>query len=279
MDFDFTLLSDVLLYRSVKLRDNLLGEWYSFMPQNTFGYGSITGEFKSIKPLKLLNITKNSFYNHFRDKIIDSSKKDESFNINKMMILFPLGFSDTTIYRKFAKELGIPSVPETDLIIELDTQYYGNRSRCSVMELDLQLILLLKDIYPEYDGIISPIKLPDILKNGFQHSELCIFNRDNIRLIKEIPQVLQKGGNMLRPNSIKIVGAISIDNDIIREYVSSMKEYRKTFKPTTNTNVIEEQFPSQIYEYPVENTKNSESTPNKSTTNKKRRTRRKNIDS
>ena len=84
---------------------------------------------------------------------------------------------------------------------------------------------------------------------------------------------------MLRSDSIKIVGAISIDNDIIREYVSSMKEYRKTFKPTTNTNVIEEQFPSQIYEYPVENTKNSESTPNKSTTNKKRRTRRKNIDS
>jgi hypothetical protein len=84
---------------------------------------------------------------------------------------------------------------------------------------------------------------------------------------------------MLRPDSIKIVGAISLDNEFTRAYVSSMKEYRKTFKPITNTNVIEEQFPSQIYEYPVENTKNSESTPNKRTSNKKRRTRRKNIDS
>ena len=80
---------------------------------------------------------------------------------------------------------------------------------------------------------------------------------------------------MLRPDSIKIVGAISIDNDIIREYVSSMQEYRKIFKPITNTNIIEQQFPSQIYEYPVENTK---STPNKTTYNKKRRTRRKNTE-
>jgi hypothetical protein len=281
MDFDFKLLPDILLYRSVKTREHLLGEWYSFIPEDTFGYGSITGEFKCIKPIKLLDITKNSFYNHFRDKIIYYSKINKHIDENKMILLFPLGFSDTIIYRKFANEIGMSISPQTNLTLELDTQYFGNRSRCSIMEFDLQLILVLKDIYQEYDGIVSPIKLPNILNNGYQHSEMCIFNRDNIRLIKEIPRVLQGGGNMLRPDSIKIVGAISLDNEFTRAYVSSMKEFHKTFKPMTDTNIIEQRFPSQIYEYPVENNKNTETTKNipKTNTNKKRRTRRKNMES
>ncbi len=81
---------------------------------------------------------------------------------------------------------------------------------------------------------------------------------------------------MLRPDSIKILGAISLDNEFTRAYVSSMKEYRKTFKPITNTNVIEEQISSQIYEYPKNIIKPTNTVE---TSNKKRRTRRKNIDS
>ena len=86
---------------------------------------------------------------------------------------------------------------------------------------------------------------------------------------------------MLRQDSIKIVGAISLDNDIIREYVRSMQEYRKTFKLITDNNIIEERFPSQIYEYSVENNKNTETAKNipKTNSNKKRRTRRKNMES
>ena len=83
---------------------------------------------------------------------------------------------------------------------------------------------------------------------------------------------------MLRPDSIKIVGAISLDNEFIRAYVSSMKDFHRTFKLITDNNIIEERFPSQIYEYPVENTETAKNIP-KTNSNKKRRTRRKNMES
>ena len=241
MSFDFILTPDISLYRSVKLRDQLLGEWYCFIPEYTFGYGQITGEFKATKSLKLIDITKNSFYIEFRDKIIEYSKSNKLINDNKMLLLFPLGFTDFTVYTKFADQIHIPRVSTIDSVVELDTQYYGNRSRCSVLQLDLQLILVLKDIYSNYDGIISPVNLPNILINGHQHSEMCIFNKNNITLIKELPRIVQTGGDMDLTKGIPIVGAISIDNEFTREYTKSMKDFSKTFKLLSSDTIIEKQ--------------------------------------
>jgi hypothetical protein len=213
----------------------LLGEWYSFTPEDTFMYGPITGEFKSKKTLKLLDITKNTFYNDFRDNIIKYSKSNPRINMQKMILLFPLGFSDSTIYTKYADELKIPKASTINFNIELDTQYYGNRSRYSILQLDLELILVLKDIYPEYDGIISPIALPNTRMSGYQYSEMCIFNKDNINLIKELERI-QIGGNITPQEPVKMLGAISIDNKFTREYVSSMQEFHKTFRLMRNLN-------------------------------------------
>ena len=240
MSFDFILSYDVLLYRSTKIREHLLGQWYCFIPEHTFGYGPITGEFKTTKSLKLLDITKNSFYNDFKDKIIDCSKSNHLVNDNKMPLLFPLGFTDAIIYTKFADEIRFPRVSTIDLVLELDTQYYGNRSRCSILQLDLQLILVLKELYSDYDGIISPVNLPNILMNGRQHSEMCVFNKDNIILIKELPRVLQSGGGMKSSDDISIVGAISLDNEFTRDYTKAMKDFSKTFKPLSNYSIIEQ---------------------------------------
>jgi hypothetical protein len=38
---------------------------------------------------------------------------------------------------------------------------------------------------------------------------------------------------------IKMLGAISLDTEFTREYVSSMKEFHKTFKFLPNDNIIE----------------------------------------
>lgn len=238
MNFEFILNPDILLYRSVKTRENLLGEWYSFIPEDTYGYGPITGEFRSTKSLKLIDITKNSFYNDFRDNIIKYSKINPIINSRKKAILFPLGFPDYKVYTKIADELGITRELSIDLNIELDAQYYGNRSRCSIMEFDLELVSLLKEIYPTYDGIISPIKLPNTLMNGYQFSEMCVFNRDNIKLVKEFSRI-QTAGNMTPQEPIKMLGAISLDTQFTREYVSSMKEFHRTFKFLSNDNIIE----------------------------------------
>jgi len=230
MSFDYILFTETLVYRSVRSRDQLLGEWYCFTPEDTFGYGEITGEFKCIRPLKLLDITKNTFYNDVTDKITEYCKTSSYVRENKMSFLFPLGFPDFTLYKEFAKEeLKIEPADLVHKIIELETQYYGNRSRYSHIVLDLNLAILLKVIYPTYDGIVSPIRLPDRLRNGYQHSEICVFHKDIMELIKELPR--PQSGGMRSEGGIKILGALNFENDVIRELRESMKEFQHTLKP------------------------------------------------
>lgn len=248
MSFDFILRPDMQIYRSVKSRDNFLGEWYTFTPEESVLYGPITGEFKSKTPLRLLDITKDTFYNDVKYKVMEYAKTNEFVYINRMLLLFPLGFSDRILYIKYADSKNIARVPsaEVKIEIELDTQFYGNRSRHSILELDIYLIKLLKSIYPEYDGIASPIKLPNILSNGYHHSELCIFNKENVELVKELPRA-QTGGNMNREEPIRIVGAVSLDNEFIRIYKESMKGFEESLKPLPKNSIIEKQFVPYVY--------------------------------
>ena len=277
MSFDFILTPDTLLYRSAHTKEKLLGEWYTFVAEDSYGYGSVTGEFKSKKPLKLLDITKNSFYSDVRDRINEYSKINPVINEKKSAILFPLGFPDYTVYIKFAELIPIQKSPSIDINIELDAQYYGNRSRCSLIAYDLELILVLKEIYPEYDGIVSPIRLPNTLLNGYQHSEMCIFNKDNIELVKELPRT-QSGGTMFSQNPIRILGAISIDSEFTREYVSTMKEFHRTFKPLPNHSIIQQQFVPHVYVHPtmpvITDNKGIPNISNTPVTNKNRKTRK-----
>jgi len=66
---------------------------------------------------------------------------------------------------------------------------------------------------------------------------LCIFNKDNITLIKEIPRI-QAGGNMKTEDEIPIIGAVSLDNEFTREYVNAMKDFHKTFKPLPKKEIM-----------------------------------------
>ena len=149
----------------------------------------------------------------------------------------------------------------------------------SLMEYDLELILVLKVIYPEYDGIVSPIRLPNTLLNGYQHSEMCIFNKDNIELVKELPRT-QSGGTMFSQEPIRILGAISIDSEFTREYISTMKEFHRTFKPLPNHSIIEKQFAPHVLVNPIMPVINTNTGTNTSITsgpkisNKNRKTRK-----
>jgi hypothetical protein len=110
MSFDFILTSDMPIYRSVKSREMLLGEWYTFLPEESFLYGPITGEFKSTKALKLLDITKDTFYSDVKYKLMEYAKTNEDAYNNRMYLLFPLGFPDEALYRKFAERFEIKSL-------------------------------------------------------------------------------------------------------------------------------------------------------------------------
>lgn len=52
---------------------------------------------------------------------------------------------------------------------------------------------------------------------------------------------------MFSQKPIRILGAISLDNEITREYVSTMKEFHRTFKLIKEDNLIEKQFAPHVY--------------------------------
>lgn len=95
---------------------------------------------------------------------------------------------------------------------------------------------------------------------------MCIFNRDNVELVKELSRK-QSGGTMLSQDPVRIVGAISLDNEIIRKYTESMKDFHKTFKPLPNHGIIQEQFVPYVVISSITET----NTPSKNRKTRKRR--------
>jgi hypothetical protein len=79
---------------------------------------------------------------------------------------------------------------------------------------------------------------------------------------------------MFSQKPIRILGAISLDNEITREYVSTMKEFHRTFKPLPNHSIIQQQFSPHIYVHStpvITDTKPNTSLANSPTKNRKTR--------
>jgi hypothetical protein len=110
---------------------------------------------------------------------------------------------------------------------------------------------------------------------------MCIFNKDTVELVKEVSRA-QSGGTMFSQKPIRILGAISIDNEFTREYVSTMKELHKSFKQLPNHSIIEEHFSSNSFVYPkisaIEDNINENAKPTiKTSLTKSRKTRKRRI--
>jgi hypothetical protein len=86
---------------------------------------------------------------------------------------------------------------------------------------------------------------------------------------------------MFSQHPIRIVGAISIDNEYTREYVSTMKEFHRTFKLIKEDNLIEKQFVPHILVNPImpvintNNTTSNTSSLTKTALTNNRKTRKK----
>lgn len=86
-------------------------------------------------------------------------------------------------------------------------------------------------------------------------------------MVKEFSRI-QAGGNMNSQEPIRILGAIDLDNEFIRNYTESMKEFLKRAKPFPKDSIIEKHFRPHVYVSSTE----EEHTP--LNTNKKRKTRK-----
>jgi hypothetical protein len=235
MIFVKTISTTAKLYRSADTLSNLpSGYWFGFSPSDTFGYGSVTGEFNPTKDLKLLDITNLNFYEDLLQKLKERSIIDPPFNTAKNQILFPIGFTDFDTYHRFAIILGLtPHTLPNDIQLKLESLYFGNRSRCSVKQLDILLMEFLKHAYPMCDGIIAETKLPNLIFNGLHHAEIGIFDPSYVNIVGPVARTIIGGGF---PYSSEPKMLIAIDHshpmiDIAKEYIE------KNIKPMREKNI------------------------------------------
>ena len=73
---------------------------------------------------------------------------------------------------------------------------------------------------------------------------------------------------------IRILGAIHIDSEFTREYVSTMKEFHRTFKPLPNHSIIQQQFAPHLYVHSTPVITDNPITNISKTPNKNRKTRK-----
>jgi hypothetical protein len=211
MAFVITIPTTQLLYRSANNIADLPGYWFGFDANDTVGYGSITAEFRPVRELKLIDITRQDFYDDYICKIVERSKIDPSMDSIKDVMLFPLGYINMEVYRKYCNMIGLTQAPLTNMNVELATQFFYNRSRCSVKQLDINFINYLHTLYPYCDGIISQIKLPNVIYNGFHHAEVGVFDKSLMIQTQIVPRTIH-GGTVS-----KIVGAVDIKHPIFDE--------------------------------------------------------------
>jgi hypothetical protein len=251
MSFIKTIPVSSEFYRSANDVSNLNGYWFGINPNDTFGYGSITGIFRPNRELKLIDITNQDFLNDFMNKLTEHSQTDPTIEILRNSLLFPIGFPNMDIYRRFCNNLGLKMhYPPNNIEVELATQFFGNRSRCSIKSLDVQFMEYLKTIYPRYDGIIAPVKLPNIIFNGFHHAEIGVFNTNLFNYIGNYSRPMS-GGNCECKNELfeqpapKMLIAIDIQHPLIdatRKYLKEMKENDSFPKE-----LIHKEIPGTIY--------------------------------
>lgn len=190
-------------------------KWFSLDESIAHKYAQSQGdnckiyELMTTKPFKLLNICNTSFQIDLINKLnlMFRGTNCDGIDERKDLALCPIGLPDHHTQFAYLKKLQIPIDVDVDrrlMTAEYEQQlqiyksYFGERYRCSVYELDKQMVSLLKKIYRDYDGYIIPIRMPCILPNrGWFHQEICLFDTSNgLRKVSE--KALAGGGKKKR---------------------------------------------------------------------------------
>jgi len=220
------LLKGSLIYRSYNDISNREGFWFSLDKTDTYGYGSHTAEFRLSRDLVLADITNPLFYEQLKDWLKDLTSRVVDLKQEHPFILFPLGFDDIVFYKDFARLIGI-DVDAFGLSPVVHTEsllYFGNRSRSSIRQCDIKMMEILKVIIGTVcDGICSLNKFPDIIRNGMHHPEISVFDNTHLEFVQDVARPVI-GGSLTADDSPRILTAMNLDNEIIRNYVNLMDE-------------------------------------------------------
>jgi hypothetical protein len=238
------LPKDTIVYRSYNDESSKNGYWFSFDPTNTYGYGRITGEFRLIKDLTLINIAHENFYENLKNILKQATDFNENLKIIHPNILFPIGFDDSLFYRDFVKSAGFDftNIPLAPHVHTESLLYFNNRSRLSIKKYDIEFMNFLNSLLGNIcDGIISEKKFPDKIRNGYQHPEVGLFNSANMEYIKE----------HIRPTQ----GGSYISNDLLLAPINDQYLSEKAKEDLRLTNKILKEFkpPEKLIQNIIQN--------------------------
>lgn len=238
MDFINIFRENTKIYRSTTDSSKKYGKWFGFSPKETYGYGNFTYEFKTKTDLKLLDITNYNFYSDFINRLNNFIKKDINIENLRYLILFPVGFHDYNIYREFAQTSISDSLSGSIMnpLLTMESQLFGNRYRCSLHSTDNLFMQVLQILYSnEADGFIADKQLPDRLRNGMHHKELCIFNENHSVFMSEINRTnnstMNAGGDVdiYNTNSLRVLTRGDVTNhdtlNLIEKGLVYLKKY------------------------------------------------------
>lgn len=180
--------------------------WTALKEHGAKQYGSNVFELKPKRRLRLLNVTSPIFHadimGHANVKYTENNGMDE----NKMLLLAPLGLPNLSTQLKVLGEIqGGLYKPQNDQdasmldYITLGVGYFGNCHRYSKTSTDTMMIKMIKEMYPNYDGIISPIMWPSIHHGGYLVAEMCVFDGPQcVEIKRKMP-----GGRRLRQKKVQ----------------------------------------------------------------------------
>jgi hypothetical protein len=194
------LPADTRIFRSYEDPSRQTGYWYAFDASHTYGYGTHTAEFRTTRHLKMIDITHPTFFELLKKAVHEVAVTDPAVAADRHWLLFPFGFDDRTLYKDLLHHAGFvlspsafnPHVHMTSLL------EFNNRSRLSIHEFDTALVKFLNTIVGDrYDGIISQKPFPDVLRNGMQLPELCVFDKSVVEFVEDLPRPATGGGDVM----------------------------------------------------------------------------------
>lgn len=216
--------------------------WFAFEENKARKYGEYVHQYKTTKPLKLLNISSIIFKQHFIDQINMSSIGDD----DKEKILLTLGIPNihvqTDIVKKNLSSKENKCATSKDLQTKID--YYNGYSRYSGTNLDSMMVAKLIAIYGKHvDGYIQPRDVPSCWHGNFP-AEMCIFNISKHTLTR-IKNSVKGGSNKkeyLEPRELaheeyvrmacSILKRAKYPNDVIEKFrKSGAQKWPKLFVP------------------------------------------------
>jgi hypothetical protein len=158
--------------------------WFALDKETAMAYGNVVFEYKLNTDLKMINIQSLEFHNRYMDDLnqLFTGQDYNGVDDRKIYLCIPIGLPNYEVQSKLLREKGI--VYEQKLFeymkdsnkYEMYASCFNDRHRFSANSLDKEMVVVLKQLYPEYDGYASLIKWPSKIHGGLFNKEVCIFN-------------------------------------------------------------------------------------------------------